>query len=203
MSNKTIRALTISAVCVLSSVSLLNPVCFAAEVAAKVKFKTDAGEFGLIGDKSTGSFVDSSGKVQAAFTVMSGGKVIRIDEGGKPTGYISLASPKWKIDDAARKELFALKQQPDGDYKLKDATGQELFKIKGESYGLKIVDRNQKPVYKVHDSDDKLSLKSADGKIVLSTKSKIDKMALACFGLDSLSKSQKAALAYAFSFVGK
>jgi hypothetical protein len=198
-----IRAIALAVAIVTSCGTFFEAGVQAADVSAKVKFKNDSGEFDLVGDKSAGSLTDNTGKVQATFTVMSDGKLIRIDEGGKPTGYVTMVAPKWKINDAARKELFSLKQQPDGDYKLKDAVGQELFKIKGEPYGLKVEDRNKQPVYKVHTNEDKMSLKSADGKVVLSTKSKVDKMALACFGLDVLSKSQKAALAYAFSFLGK
>jgi hypothetical protein len=171
---------------------------------AKIKFKADAISCAcdLIGDKQHGSLINGTGQTEATMTVSPDGKLITIASGTKTLGYVALfRADELKLEDSARKELFALKQEADGHYKLKDASGQTVYKIKIEQYGLKIEDAKQQTVYKVHRHEDKLSLKGLSTAVVLSTKAQVPPMALACFGFDSLSRPQRAALAYALIFV--
>jgi hypothetical protein len=173
----------------------------AADQLAKVKFKNQSGaEFALAGTKHQGELVDGSEKV--SFSVSADGKVIEIQSGGKSIGFVSMPNAnEWKIKDATKRELYELKREADGHYKLKDGAGIELYKVKSESYGWKIKDKTDQAIYKVHNEDGKISLKSASGAMVAETKAGIPPIALACFGFDALSKPQKAALAYALSYL--
>jgi hypothetical protein len=172
-----------------------------ANAAQKIKFKSATGsEFWLQGDKQHGAYEEGGAKTD--LVVSRDLKLISIQQSGRVIGYVTMKQPnEWKIKDDSQKELFTLKLEADGHYKLKDAGNTEIYKIKPESFGFKIKNKDGQELYKIHSDGTKVSLKSPDGKVVAETHASIAPIAVACFGLDVLSKSQKAALAYALSVV--
>lgn len=176
----------------------------AADIATKIKFKSEATstEFDMLGDKQRGSIINGTGQTETKLTVSPDGMSVKIESGTTLIGFLNLTRPdEIKLEDGGKKDMFVLKKEPDGHYKLKTASGDTVYKMKVETYGLKVEDAGQHPIYKVHTHDDKMSLKSIDGKEVLSTKAQLPPIALACFGFDSLRQPQRAALAYALTYL--
>lgn len=198
--NSRIRALMLSSLVALALSTVPLESTIAAATTTKISFKSETNsEFVIEGDKQQGTFKD--GTKSAKFDVASG--QIKIKDNGATIGYITMPEQaEWKIKDANKQDLFTLKQQPDGDYKLKNSDKTLLYKIKPADYGFKVENAAMQTIFKVHKYADKVSLKTADGKEVLSTNASVQPIALVCFALDPLSKQQKAALAYALSIVG-
>jgi hypothetical protein len=170
-----------------------------------VKFKLESGAdaFSLKPKENGAKFVDVNDKELARLTVDANQKVKIKDASDKVLGYVVKKEGYWKIEDANQtKELFILRHQSDGDYKLEDGTNTEIYRIKARSDGFEIETPQKQSLYKVKAKEGKTSLKNASEKTVLSTKSKVLPIAVACFGFDKLSREQKAALAYAVNLSG-
>jgi hypothetical protein len=170
-----------------------------------VKFKLESGAdaFSLKPKENGAKFVDVNDKELARLTVDANQKVKIKDASDKVLGYVVKKEGYWKIEDANQtKELFILRHQSDGDYKLEDGTNTEIYRIKARSDGFEIETPQKQSLYKVKAKEGKTSLKNASEKTVLSTKSKVLPIAVACFGFDKLSREQQAALAYAVNLSG-
>ncbi len=170
-----------------------------------VKFKRDSGAdaFSLKPKDNGAKFVDGNDKELARLTVDANQKVKIKDASDKVLGYVVKKEGYWKIEDANQtKELFILRHQSDGDYKLEDGANTQIYRIKVRSDGFEIETPQKQSLYKVEAKEEKISLRNASEKTILSTKSKILPIAVACFGFDKLSREQKAALAYAVNLSG-
>ncbi len=173
-----------------------------------VDFKQDDGSaaFKFLHSTDRGELLDASGKVLMTFSENKGkDKVIRVqDNSNKIVCYVKVAKTNdhIKIEDGSNHLLYKLNIESDGDYKLKDAAGNTMYKLKEESYGFKIKEGNDSEgLYKIKQKDGKNSLKNAEGKTVLYSKSEMPKVILACFGMDKLPKDLQYALAYSLLFV--
>ena len=170
-----------------------------------IKFKLEGGSeaFALKPKEDGAKLVDANDKELARLNVDEGQKVKIKDAGDRVLGYVVPEENYWKIKNAEQtKELYILRRQDDGDYKLEDGANKEIYRIKKRDYGLEIETPTKQSLYKVKIKDDKTSLRDASDKTVLYTKSGIAPMAIASFGFDVLSREQKAALAYAVNRSG-
>lgn len=199
--------LALSAAIALSTMGLVlapHAVIALSGASSKIDFKCAKPDdsFSLEGSATQGTY-SKGGKVWLTFaSAKSGQKLGFKNDSGAPLGFIKCSQPgKWKVEDATGKDLFVLEKEADGRYKFKDASDKILFEVKNEQYGLKIEDAAKMTVFKVHKKDDKLVLKASDSSEVFSTNASVDPIVVACFGFSSLNANQKAALAYAVSFL--
>jgi hypothetical protein len=170
----------------------------------KIKFKTEGGSdlFSLKQGVDGIKLVDANNKELARIKTDKPGTLKIKDASEKVLGYL-VTKGDWKLQNSdGNKNLYILKRQGDGDYKLKDTLDKEIYQIKKRENGLEIVTPDKKLVYKVKVKDDKISLRDASGKTIFSTKSKLSPIAFACFGFDVLTREQQTALAYAVNLTG-
>ncbi|MBD2744240.1 hypothetical protein H6H02_22195 [Coleofasciculus sp. FACHB-1120] len=171
----------------------------------KIKFKQEGGAeaFALKPEADGAKLLDEKDKEIARFNVDAGGKVKIKSAADKVLGYVVVKDGYWKIENADQtKELYVLRRQNDGDYKLEDGADKEIYRIKARDYGFEVESPDKQSLYKVKVKNGKTSLINAADKPVFSTKSQVNPAAIASFGFDVLSKEQKAALAYAVNRSG-
>lgn len=170
-----------------------------------LKFERDNGAeaFALKPKENGAKFVDGSGKELARLTVEENQKVKIKDAADKVLGYVVSKAGYWKIENANQtQELYILRRQDDGGYKLEDGANKQIYRIKVRDYGFEIETPQKKSFYKVKVKQGKISLRNASEQTVFSIKSKFLPIAVACFGFDVLSREQQAALAYAVNLSG-
>jgi hypothetical protein len=170
-----------------------------------VKFEQDNGAeaFALKPKENGAKFVDGNSKELARLTVEENQKVKIKDAADKVLGYVVSKPGYWKIENANQtQELYILRRQDDGDYKLEDGANKQIYRIKVRDYGFEIETPQKKSFYKVKVKEGKISLRNASEQTIFSTKSKFLPIAVACFGFDVLSREQQAALAYAVNLSG-
>jgi hypothetical protein len=170
----------------------------------KIKFKTEGGSdlFSLKQETDGIKLVDANNKELARIKTDKPGILKIKDASEKVLGYL-VTKDDWKLQNPdGNKNLYILKRQGDGDYKLKDTADKEIYQIKKSKNGLEIVTPDKKIVYKIKVKDSKISLRDVSDKTIFSTKSKLSPIAFACFGFDVLTREQQAALAYAVNLTG-
>lgn len=119
-------------------------------------------------------------------------------------GYVLYSQGSWQIKGVDNtKKTYILKQHGKENYKLEDGANQEIYEIKSRNDGLEIETPNHRLLYQVTVKNKKILLKNMSTQSVLSTKSQIVPIAVACFGFDVLSREQQAALAYAVKISGQ
>lgn len=171
----------------------------------EVKFKIDNGSeaFSLKPKENGAKFIDGNGKELARLSVDENQKVKIKDAADKVLGYVVTKGGYWKIENANQsKELYILRHQSDGDYKLEDGANKQIYRIKARDYGFEIEAPQKKSLYKVKVKEGKISLRNDLDKTLFSTKSQFIPIAVACFGFDGMSRAQQAALAYAVNLSG-
>lgn len=173
--------------------------------AEQLKFKQDNGDelFAIKFRADGAKLVDAADQEIARFTVDDQQKVKIKDPQDQVLGYIVPKDGYWKIENAAQtQELYILRRQEDGDYKLEDGADNPIYRIKVRDYGYEIETPEKQSLYKVKLRDGKVSLRNAQDVTVLSTRSEMTPIAVAAFGFDLLSQEQQAALAYAVHRTG-
>jgi len=171
----------------------------------KVKFKLDGGDEAFsLKFKADGAKLEDAGGAELARLKVDETRKIKIKDANDNTlGYVITQAGYWKLENAEQtQELFVLRRQADGDYKLETAADQPVYRIKTRDYGFEIETPQKQSLYKVKMKGEKLSLRDANENTVLYTKSTFLPIALACFGFDQLSREQQAALAYAVNASG-
>jgi len=171
-----------------------------ATTTGKVKFKLDGGAdaFELKFKSDGAKLVDSNDTEIARIKIDASNKVKVKDAADKTLGYVVPEGGYWKVKDASQQqELYVLRRQSDGDYKLENGQDQEIYRVKARDYGFEIETPAKKSLYKVKSKNGKISLRNAADDTVLYTKSSFKPIAVACFGFDVLNREQQVALAYA------
>lgn len=171
----------------------------------RIKLKHDDGNdaFALKPKADGAKFVDANDQELARFTLDENDKVKIKDTNDSVLGYVIMKDGYWKIEDAQQtQELFILRAQEDGDYKLEDGNDTQLYRIKQRNYGYEVETPTKESLYKIKLKAEKLSLRDANDVTVIATKSPMLPLAMACFGLDALNPAQQAALAYAVTLSG-
>ncbi|MDA0867263.1 MAG: hypothetical protein O2890_12775 [Cyanobacteria bacterium] len=147
--------------------------------------------------------MDGDDQEIARFTLDESGKVKIKDPSDAVLGYVITQEGYWKVENAEQtQELFILRAQDDGDYKLEDGSDAQIYRIKQRDYGYEVETPDKTSLYKVKLKDGKLSLRDANEVTVMSTQSPLVPIAMACFGFDVLTPEQQAALAYAVNLAG-
>jgi hypothetical protein len=101
--------------------------------------------------------------------------------------YVVVKDGEFQVRDASQKvELFELKSQPDGDWKLKDGNDKVLAVIKKRDYGYEIEDGAENSLFKSKLKGDKRSLRDANDETVLYSKDDISPLSVACLGLEQI-----------------
>ena len=170
-----------------------------------VKFKLEGGDEAFsLKFKADGAKLEDAGGAELARLNIDATQKVKIKDANDNTlGYVVTQAGYWKVENAEQtQELFVLRRQADGDYKLETGADQSVYRIKVRDYGFEIETPQKQSLYKVKLKGEKLSLRDANENTVLYTKSKFLPIALACFGFDQLSREQQAALAYAVNASG-
>jgi hypothetical protein len=101
--------------------------------------------------------------------------------------YVVVKDGEFQIRDESQKvELFELKGQSDGDWKLKDGDDKVLAVIKKRDYGYEIEDSADNSLFKSKLKGDKRSLRNAKDETVLYSKDDISPLSVACLGLEQI-----------------
>jgi hypothetical protein len=166
----------------------------------KVKFKQgDASELFSLKPQEDGAKLESAnGQELARFTIDAQQKIKIKNASDEVLDYVVTKDGYWKLENAQQnQELYVLRKQSDGGYKLESGSNQEIYRIKARDYGWEIETPQKESLYKVKNKDGKISLRNAQDQTVIYTKDTILPIAVVCFGFDILTKEQRAGLAYA------
>lgn len=183
-------------------------------LATKVKFKRANGEEAFsLKPKENGLKVEGANGLEIArLTRDEQGKIKIKDPDDVTLGYVISEDKHLKIKNPEQtKELYILRQQADGDYKLyakqyplkETASDRQIYRIKRRNYGWEIETPQQESLYQVKNRDNKIVLRDQNEVSIISTKSDFSLLAVACFGLDVLTPGQQSALAYAIALRGE
>lgn len=170
----------------------------------QLKFKRDDGSeaFSIKFQPDGAKWVDGNDQELARFNLDENQKVKIKDASDNVLGFIVIKDGYWKVENAEQtQELFILRRQDDGDYKLEDGSDTQIYRIKVRDYGYEIETPEKESLYKVKVRDGKVSLRNAKDETVISTRAPIAPIAVASFGFDVLSPEQQAALAFAVNHV--
>ncbi|MBW4618309.1 MAG: hypothetical protein KME17_02845 [Cyanosarcina radialis HA8281-LM2] len=171
----------------------------------KIEFKLENGSAAFaIKPKADGAkLVNANNQELARFNLDEKQKLKIKDAGDRVLGFIVTQNDYWKIENASQtQELYILRRQSDGDYKLEDGSDRQIYRIKQRDYGFEIETPTKQSLYKIKVKDGKTSLRDASDKTVLYIKTELTPIAIACFGFDVLTQEQKAALAYMVNLAG-
>jgi hypothetical protein len=145
---------------------------------------------GIEGEAISNLTLDIHGKIQIETTT------------GLILGHVLSRDNYWKLEDAEQTQaLYALSQEPDGDYSLKSPDNQEIYRVESRDYGFEVKNAQDKSVYTIKVKDNKAVLQDTNEHTVLETTSEFPLLAVACYGFDVLDQSQQTALAYAVSLM--
>ena len=172
----------------------------------KVKFKLENGDEAFsLKPKDNGMKVEGvNGSEIARLTVDERQKIKIKDPSDRPLGYVITKDNAWKLENAEQnKELYILRKQTDGDYKLETGDDKQVYRIKRRDYGWEIETPQKQSLYKVKIKANKIVLRDRNEVTVIKTKANIPSLAVACYGFDVLSQPQQSALAYAISLTGE
>jgi len=182
-----------------------NPSNTATAKSESIEFKREGGidAFTLKLKENGAKLVDANNQELIRLNTDEKQKIKIKNSADKSLGYVVTKNGYWKLENAAQsQELYVLRRQADGDYKLENAANKEIYRIKVRDYGFEIETPTKQSLYKVKTQEGKVSLRDATDKTVLYTKSGVAPIAIACFGFDVLTPEQKAALAYAVTLSG-
>src|SRR6476469_4466678 len=177
----------------------------ATSASESIKFKQENGTeaFVLKFMPDGAKLVDGKNQELARFNVDSQRKVKIKNAADQVLGYVVPENGYWKLENSDQsQELYVMRRQADGDYKLETGKNQPVYRIKARDYGFEIETPQKQSLYKVKVKEGKTSLRNANDQTVLSTKSNLAPIAIAPFGFDQLSREQQAALAYALNQAG-
>jgi len=153
-----------------------------------IGFKNGAGDrLYEIKFKDNGAkLVDPDEQELARFTVSGRKLKIKLPD-DSVAGSVTLESNGFEIRDSDGKtELFDLKRQPDGDWKLKTADETPLAVLKKRDYGYEIEDPQETSLFKAKLKSGKSSLRDAADQTVLYTKDPIPTLCVAVLGLEQI-----------------
>ncbi|MEO1134897.1 MAG: hypothetical protein AAFX40_19625 [Cyanobacteria bacterium J06639_1] len=170
----------------------------------KVKFKREDGSEALsVKPRDNGAKVVDGAENELVRLTIDGNKIKLKDAEDEVLGYVVVDSSKLKLTNADRStDLFVVRLQEDGDYKLESGTDEFIYRIKQRDYGYEIESPDDRSLYKVKIKDGKLSLRDASDRTILSTRDELSPVAMTAFGFEVMSPEQQAAIAYALHLAG-
>lgn len=170
----------------------------------KVKFKQTGGlnSFSLKFYEDGLKLSDESDNELARITRTSNGKYKIKDEENNVLGYVTGASPKFKLTDQSQQlTQFIFQKQKDGDWKLETVDGGEriLWKVGKREYGWKIESSANSKLSKIKDKDGRIAITDSDDKTLVYTNDEYSLLATVPFTFSQLTKAQQAALSAALN----
>ena len=156
--------------------------------ADKLKFKDQSGKtaFSLKLKDDGAKLVDGDEKELARYT-RSGNKLKIKDPADKVLAYVVIADEKLRLESADQQtELYSLRKQAEGGWKLEDPTGTRLYTIKPRDYGAEVEEAAKNSLYKAKVTGSKSSLRDAKDKTVFHTDQAVSAVAMSCLGLDKI-----------------
>lgn len=165
------------------------------KLVAKVEWKDGSGrEVHALKPKDDGAkLVDATGAEMARYKVSADEiKVKGPDE--KTLGYIDGTGAKIKVKDAEKRELFILRHQDDGDWKLEDPADKLIYRIKRRDYGYEVHDASDRSLYKAKRDGDKTQLRDPEERTTLYTKDGVEPAAAMGLGFEVLDLPMRAGL---------
>lgn len=154
----------------------------------KVKFKSADGQVQMsLKPQSDGAkLVDGQEQELARYT-LSGDKLKIKNAADETLGYIIAYPDRLKVRDATqKKELWNLRRQSDGDWKLEAADGTLACRVSKRDYGFEIEKPDDTSWRKIKLKDGKLSLRDEREQTYLSTKDGFPVTAGACLALEPI-----------------
>ena len=141
----------------------------------EIKFKDDGAKL-----------VDPDEQELARFTVSGRKLKIKLPD-DSVVGWVTSESDGLELrGNDGKTELFDLKRQPDGDWKLKTADETLLAVLKKRDYGYEIEDGQETSLFKARLKGGKASLRDAADTTVMYTKDPIPTLCVAILGLEQI-----------------
>lgn len=101
---------------------------------------------------------------------------------------------KWKLKDADKTLLFSIRHEADDSYKIEDADGALVYRLKPREGGADVEDAMKATLFKVTAAAQEVTVRNATNKVILVAPARVAPMAAACLVLDRLTPPQRAAL---------
>ena len=169
----------------------------------KLRQNDDTELFSIKFQEDGAKLLDSANAELARFIVYESNKVKIKSATDEVLGYVVPSEGKWQVKNAEQDQnLYILRRQDDGDYKLDDGTNSTIYRVQVRAYGYEIETSEKQSLYAVKQKGPKISLDNVDAETVIFTKADVIPMAIAPFGFDVLTKEQQAALSYALTVSG-
>lgn len=160
--------------------------------------------FLTIQPQATGARVVTSQGIQLAELTIAGDKIRLANAIGQHVANVVVYRDRWRLETPDQTEIMTLRRhQAPERYQLKTPTFQPLYRLQGDASGWSLVTPDHQMLYEVQPLNQQLGLRNAAGYTVLTSSGNVNAIALACFGLDVLTREQQAALAYAVQGVLK
>lgn len=169
----------------------------------KLRFKDDVGKtlWSLKLKDDGAKLVDGNDQELARYTRSE--KRIKIkDSADKVLGYVTLEADSFRLEAAdQRTELYTLRRQAEGGWKLEDPQRARVVTLKPRDYGVELEDARSTGLYKVKHKSGKTSLRNSADKTVYRTDETISPAAMGCLGFDKIADLRlRVALLFALEF---
>lgn len=154
----------------------------------KVKFKSGDGaaRMSLKPQADGAKLVDANEKEIARYN-LQGNKLKVKDAKDKTLAYVVSYPDRLKVKNADQsKDLWNLRRQPDGDWKLESGDGTLVCRMKKRDYGFEIEKPDDTSLRKVKLKSGKLSLRNQAEETYLYTKDSMPPAAAACLALEQI-----------------
>ncbi|MGE0709078.1 MAG: hypothetical protein AB7N76_00290 [Planctomycetota bacterium] len=167
-----------------------------AEASGAIKVKTGDGKVSFRIKPAEGGWKISDEATKELYRVKLEGQKVKVkDPQDKVVAYVNTDGTKFKVEDPdTRQELFVLRPQADGDYKLETAQDELVCKLKRRDYGWEAKDPSEAELFKAKLKEGKSSVRDAQDRTLHSTKDPVKLVAFACLGLPRLSEPQRLGL---------
>ena len=164
-----------------------------------VTFKKPGGEvaFTLKSYDDRLHLCDRLGNILVRVSVTDEERIQFQDAEGNLEGYLKGRYPRFQISNIGGDQSTEFRRQGDGDWKLKNSNGLEVYRVGIRDYGWKIEDGSENVLSRVKAADGRTSLRNRNGQVVYYTNDTIDPLSIVPFGMLNLTKGQSAALYFA------
>lgn len=161
----------------------------AAAPPGKMKFKNGADEpvlsFKWYEDGGA-KLVDGQETELARYTWKDGKLKIK-DAGDEVLGFVTGTDPSYRVEAPDQvTTLFKLQRQDDGDWKLEDADGSLICRLKRRAYGIEIEGPDDRRIATAKKKGDKVAVRDPDENVLFATKDAASVEAVACLGLSAV-----------------
>ncbi len=171
-------------------------------IEGKIEFEREDGSDAFVLDPEAGKTVElQTGSEKRLATYIRKGSRLDVDlpkKGLTARVEVSKERDRYILKSANGKLVkWTLLLEPDGDWRLLNAEGQRVLKVKLRDDGYKIVNAEDEQLGRVKIKSSKISIRDKSGKEVLRTDDTRSALAASCFQLTGLTMPEKGAFAVA------